>query len=47
MVRAFGLVQQPCCKYALSVERMLAHGGADAMSLAGFLLPPTPRRAAS
>ncbi len=45
MIRAFGLVQQPCCKYALSVERMLARGGAGALSLAGFVLPPSLRAA--
>lgn len=47
MVRAFGLVQVPCCKYARSVGRLISHGGAAALSVAGFTLPPVEWQAAS
>lgn len=47
MVRTFGLVQRPCCKYALSIERMVANGGATALCLAGFTAPPMALRPAS
>jgi hypothetical protein len=43
MIGTFGLVQQPCCKYALSVERMIATGGTRWMSLAGFTMPRAQR----
>jgi hypothetical protein len=39
MVCSFGLTQERCCKYALSVEEMLACGGAS-LAYAGFMLPP-------
>lgn len=47
MIRTFGLVQRPCCKYALSVERMVSNGGAAALCLAGFTAPPMALRPAS
>jgi hypothetical protein len=40
MVRTFGLTQVRCCKYAMSIEQMLARGGA-ALRGAGFMRPPT------
>lgn len=47
MIRSFGLVQRPCCKYALAVDHMLANGAGAAVSLAGFVVPPSLRRMAS
>ncbi len=38
MVRAFGLKQERCSKFAASIEQMLARGGAT-LSCAGFTLP--------
>ena len=39
-VQMFGLKQQAVPKYAMSIEHMLEHGRASAMSVAGFTLPP-------
>jgi hypothetical protein len=47
MIRTFSLVQRPCCKYALSIERMISNGGAAALCLAGFTAPPMALRRAS
>lgn len=47
LVRSFGLIQRPCCKYALSIEHMVSNGGAASLCLAGFTAPPMALRPAS
>lgn len=47
MIRTFALVQRPCCKYAVSIERAASNGGCAALLRAGFRLPAEALRAAS